>query len=335
MGRRWIGCLGAVALGACETLTMAEPGNLVPATVVENPALPAITINGTRLHAETRGDPSKPVMIVLHGGPGADYRSMLPLAGAVGDFSLADRYFMVFWDQRGAGLSQRHDQEVLTLDQYDADLLALADRYSPGRPVTLLGHSWGGMYGTSFINRHPTRVAEAIFIETGPLTGATFERIKPDLYDLNIRREWLNDMAWATRFFSADDHARMDYQLLLGSEGAQPRNNSRRGPNGEPGWRYGAKVARYLMEDGQDASGTMTYDFTANLRQFTGRVLLIAGSRSEVLGPSLQREQLPRYANATLQIIESAGHDVQWTHTATVLGTIRDFLATSARGGAR
>ena len=110
-------------------------------------------------------------------------------------------------------------------------------------------------------------------------TGATFERIKPDLYDLNIRREWLNDMAWATRFFSADDHARMDYQLLLGSEGAQPRNNSRRGPDGEPGWRYGAKVSRYLMEDGQDANGTMTYDFTANLRQFTGRVLLIAGSR--------------------------------------------------------
>jgi proline iminopeptidase len=325
----------AVALTACETMTMSEPGNLVPRTVMEDSSLPAITINGTRLHAEFRGDSTKPLMVVLHGGPGADYRSLLPLAERVNGYSLADHYHILFWDQRGAGLSQRHEKEVLTIDQYDADLLAIVDRHAPGGQVTLLGQSWGGMYGTSFINRHPTRVKEAIFIESGPLRGTTYERIKGDLFDLNLLREWLNDFAWSAQFFSADDHVRLDYQFTIGAWDHQPRNNARRGPGAEVSWRTGAKAARYLQENGQDDQGRFNYDFTTNLQAFTGRVLLIAGGRSEVLGVPLQEEQRPLYRNAVLKVVAGGGHDVHWTHTAEVMEQIRLFLGTAAAVGAR
>ncbi len=331
---RWLVGLSMMTLSACETMTMSEPGNLVPRTVTEDLRLPAITINGTKLHAETRGDAGKPVLIMLHGGPGADYRSLLRLADRFDGYSLADHYQIVFWDQRGAGLSQRHDKAVLTLDQYDADLLAIVDRYAPGQRVTLMGQSWGGMYGTSFINRHPDRVTEAVLIETGPLRGSTFERIQGDLYDLNVVREWLNDMLWSTQFFSADDHIRMDYQLTVGAWGSQPRNNARRGPGAEPSWRNGAKAGRYLQEDGQDAQGRYNYDFTTTLQAFPGRVLLIAGSRSEVLGPTLQQEQLPLYRDARLKVVEGGGHDVHWTHTAAVMQHIRSFLTVATVHGA-
>ncbi len=335
MGTRWMVMASAVALTACETMTMSEPGNLVPRTVMEDSALPAITINGTRLHAETRGTPDKPVMIMLHGGPGGDYRSLLTLAERHNGYSLADHYYIVFWDQRGAGLSQRHEKDGLTIDQYDADLLAIVDRYAPGAQVTLLGQSWGGMYGTSFIDRHPTQVKEAIFIESGPLRGTTYERIKGDLFDLNVLREWLNDFAWSAQFFSADDHIRMDYQMAIGAEGSQPRNNTRKGPGAEPSWRQGALANRYMQEDGQDGSGKFTYDFTTNLQAFTGRVLLIAGGRSEVLGVPLQEEQRPLYRNAVLKVVAGGGHDVHWTHTAEVMEQIRLFLAAASAGGAQ
>src|SRR5262245_44675256 len=81
-----------------------EPGTLVPGTVHQDPTLPRIQINGTLLHAESFGDPAGPTVLVLHGGPGSDYRSLLHLK-ALAD----DGYKVVFWDQRGAGLSQRHD----------------------------------------------------------------------------------------------------------------------------------------------------------------------------------------------------------------------------------
>src|SRR5688572_21844331 len=68
-----------VALALVGCLDPNEPGNLVPKTVQEDPALPRIEVNGTLLHAEMYGDPGAPAVVVLHGGPGGDYRHMLGL----------------------------------------------------------------------------------------------------------------------------------------------------------------------------------------------------------------------------------------------------------------
>lgn len=324
----------ALLLAACEPLTMSDPGNLVPRTVTEDSSLPAITLNGSRFHAETMGDASKPVIIFLHGGPGGDYRSLLPMSGRFGGYSLMEDYFLVFWDQRGAGLSERHGKSELSIDTYLADLLALVDRYAPGRAVTLVGQSWGGMYGTAFINQYPERVSRAVFIESGPLKGSTFERIKGDLFDIDFLSEWLNDYAWSAQFLSADDHVRMDYDFTIAEGDAQPRNNVRRGPGAEVFWRNGAMANRYVQESGQNSRGVFTYDFTTNLRSFTRPVLLIAGGRSEVLGPQLQAEQRALYGNASVATVADGGHDVHWTHTAAVMALVHDALR-RAQGAAR
>ena len=52
----------------------------VPATTADNPALPAVELEGNRFHAETVGNPGNPVAIVLHRGPGCDYRFIMPLS---------------------------------------------------------------------------------------------------------------------------------------------------------------------------------------------------------------------------------------------------------------
>src|SRR4051812_47031828 len=128
---------GALGLGLvlAGCLDPAEPGNLVPKTVDEDPSLPAIDLNGTRGHAETFGNPTAPAIIMLHGGPGQDYRRLMRLRQPVDGVRLEDRHFVVFWDQRGAGLSRRHDASEITGEIYEADLLAVADKYSTGRPV--------------------------------------------------------------------------------------------------------------------------------------------------------------------------------------------------------
>lgn len=56
---------------------MDEPGLLVPRTVDEDPSLPSITVNSTMLHAEAFGNPEDPMIVVIHGGLGGDYRSLL------------------------------------------------------------------------------------------------------------------------------------------------------------------------------------------------------------------------------------------------------------------
>ena len=318
-----VASLGAAACG--EVMSPRDAGNLVPRTVAEDASLPAIDMNGSRFHLQTFGNPANPVIVFLHGGPGGDYRSLLRLAERRNGYSLADDYFLVFWDQRGAGLSKRHGKAELTIDLYVQDLNALVDRYSPNRPVYLVGHSWGGMYATRYINEYPKRVAGAVLIEPGPLEGATMERIKGDIRDYQLGSELLNDIAWSIQFFSPDDHERMDYEMLLGMKDGQSKfHQSSTDP--EPGWRPGAAASRYLMEDGQDAHGKFDYDFTNKLSAYTTPVLFIAGGLSEVLGESLQREQVNRYPSASLQVIAGAGHDVPWVKATETMTYIRAYL---------
>src|SRR5262252_8407662 len=104
-----ISALGATACRD-DVTSPSRSNNLVPPTVAEDRALPASEMNGSRFHVETRGDPSKPVIVMLHGGPGGDYRSLLRLSDRFEGYSLADDYFLVYWDQRGAGLSERVDR---------------------------------------------------------------------------------------------------------------------------------------------------------------------------------------------------------------------------------
>jgi proline iminopeptidase len=324
---KWFGAvLLAFGIGACDTLDPRDPGNLVPPTVTEDPSLPAIEMNGSRFHLETRGNPANPVIVFLHGGPGSDYRSLLRLGERHNGYSLADQYFLVYWDQRGAGLSRRHNRDVLTLDVYLNDLKTVIDRFSPGRPVILLGVSWGGMYATQYINTYPEGVAGAILIEPGPLDGPTYERIKGDLFDLDFGAEWLNDYAWSGQFISPDDHIRMDYERLLGLREGQPRFHMRTDVDPEPVWRLGAAVNRYLIEDGKNDQGIAVYDFTTNLSRFTRPVLFIAGTLNEVIGEAFQREQVLRYPSASLAVVPDAGHDLAWTHTAEVLTHVRGYL---------
>ena len=323
---RWMTlALVGLGAGACETMSPDDPGALVPATVAEDPSLPAIDMNGSRFHVETFGDPSDPVIVFLHGGPGGDYRGMLRLKDSYDGQSLSDEFYLVFWDQRGSGLSKRHEKDVLTIDIFVNDLNTLIDRYSPGRPVYLIGESWGGMFATKYINEHPEKVAGAVLIEPGPLTGATLEDVKDDMYDFSLTSEWLNDYVWNSQFLSPDDHARKDYERMLGARDAQPKFHlSKTDP--QPCWRQGAWANRYVSEDGQDDNGTFNFNFTTNLDAYTTPVLFIAGSMSEVLGESLQIEQVNHYPSASLVVVEGAGHDVAWIKTADVLTHVWTYL---------
>ncbi|MBE0655282.1 MAG: alpha/beta hydrolase, partial [Bacteroidales bacterium] len=154
-----------------------EPNMLVPATVDDDPSLPAFEANGTRLHLETFGNPEHPTLIFLHGGPGTgDYRAFSRMLNSYNGYALTDEYFLVMYDQRGAGLSRRygdiagansHSIEELTLENYLKDLEAIVEEYSPGRKVILFGHSWGGMHAMMYVNKHPERVAGVILSEPG------------------------------------------------------------------------------------------------------------------------------------------------------------------------
>jgi proline iminopeptidase len=85
------------------------------------------------------GTPGRPVLILLHGGPGADHRYMLPQM-----LHLASRYDLLLYDQRGGGRSRATDNSPIGWRDHVADLVAVCHENAISRP-SLLGYSWGGM----------------------------------------------------------------------------------------------------------------------------------------------------------------------------------------------
>lgn len=102
-----------------------------------------------------RGDIHKPVLLWLHGGPGAAQMPLAPVTAG-----LEDEWLVVHWDQRGAGLSHGRDFDpaTMTFEQYLADAREvtayLQERYGRER-ITLLGHSWGTQLGLHLVARWP------------------------------------------------------------------------------------------------------------------------------------------------------------------------------------
>jgi proline iminopeptidase len=85
------------------------------------------------------GTVGTPRVLVLHGGPGADHRYLLPQM-----LRLANRYDLLFYDQRGGGQSRTDAQDTVTWQTQVADLGAVILEFGLSLPA-LVGYSWGGL----------------------------------------------------------------------------------------------------------------------------------------------------------------------------------------------
>src|SRR4051812_27855986 len=80
-----------------------------------------------------------PILLVLHGGPGAHHDYLLPQL-----LALADQHELVFYDQRGGGRSKTDDRAPITWQTHVADLDQVIGELRVD-PVSLIGYSWGGL----------------------------------------------------------------------------------------------------------------------------------------------------------------------------------------------
>lgn len=191
----------------------------VPATVENDPSLAYVELQEYKFHVRTYGDARHPPIVVVHGGPGGDLQYLLPLQG------LARDHFLIFYDQRGTGLSPRVPKASLTLEHNLDDLHQIVTHYGGDRPVKLVGHSWGAMLSVAYLGRHPDRVSHAVVVEPGILTPeaakAFVQRFKAE------QSVWdalplLKYIAIAPFVSSRDGHERLDYVMTRLMNRAQP-----------------------------------------------------------------------------------------------------------------
>lgn len=145
------------------------------------------------------GPAGAPPLVVLHGGPGADHRYLLPQM-----LQLADRYELLFYDQRGGGRSRSADQSPITWHTHVDDLAALV-RELAINPLSLVGYSWGGLLAMLYaIGACPSDEARVTSAPRCParlllLDPAPVNRRLRDVFEAELARRQRSDTVAAMR----------------------------------------------------------------------------------------------------------------------------------------
>lgn len=141
----FFGCLAAFLLVACQETTKLDKEFFIP-------------VEHSNLYVRLVGNPEKPLIINLHGGPGA-------FSGFAHEFNrkhLEDDYLFAYLDQRGGGKSDvATDSTMLNMQQFVEDLDVVVDTLQhrfKGKNINLIGGSWGGTLGLLYMIEHQEKI---------------------------------------------------------------------------------------------------------------------------------------------------------------------------------
>lgn len=127
------------------------------------------TTTGSPLYWAKYGRPGARKLLVLHGGPGADHRYLLPQM-----LHLGEKHDLLFYDQRGGGRSRADARIPITWKTHVEDLGAIVEEFGLV-PLSIVGYSWGAMLGLLYaieqrVNPHLLAPERMALISPGPLT---------------------------------------------------------------------------------------------------------------------------------------------------------------------
>lgn len=292
-------------LTSCEDLLSPDipPGTLVPKTVAEDPSLPSISIEVAgrvrKIHYHTMGNPASPPILLMHGSL-SDMRGYLPLME-----ELSDRYYIVAWDLRGNGLSERVAKEELSFDAMVEEIEAVRNHFCPNRTITLLGYSWSADFATLYAGKYPQNLERLILVEP---TGLTSEFQNEVGGALNLTTEAYMDMVYTNEFITPRTHELIDFQSLAMLKSAvRDFFCDADNPPPWPVWRVGG-YALMVWEAAVMDGTKFSFDFSANLDTFDKPVLFIGSSCSPIGYEFQEKYNMTLFPNAVSYRIEGSGH---------------------------
>mgnify|MGYP005830228635 CR=1 FL=1 len=243
--------------------------------------------------------------------------------------ALRDTHRVLFYDQRGAGLSERVKEDRLGMANHLADLDALIAAHG-GDTVLLIGHSWGAMLATAYLGHRPEVVSHAVLIEPGFLDaeGLTAFETRRAALSRSPRVIWAGVLAgFRARGVGGDAEAARDSIVgavvhAFANHPANPYHCPGQSYDA-PAWRFGSRVSDAFWRDPAAALDAVAHGLT-----FGGPVLIVAGGCNDWTGAPLQVRHAGLFPDASMDVIEGAGHDTTWDKPDATLAAIRSFIAT-------
>ncbi|MGE5387067.1 MAG: alpha/beta fold hydrolase [Betaproteobacteria bacterium] len=281
-----------------------------------------LLVRGVRYNVRHWGRPGAPVFFLLHG-----WMDSSPTFQFVVE-SLVREWHVIAPDWRGYGASEWLGRPYWFPDYY-ADLEALLDHYSPGRPARLVGHSMGANIAAGYAGVRPQRVAQLVMIDfLGLMSNAVDEaprRLQSWLDEVG-RNPHLSKYAGqeilAQRFRHANPRLTAARATFLAHEVSCQLPDGRVHLACDP-WHKLTSPNLYRVEDSM-----------ACWQKITAPVLMVLAEQGFVqqrlgLDSPECRRRLAAFPDLRVVTIADAGHNVQHDQPEQLAAVLEDFLHNS------
>lgn len=277
-----------------------------------------VDVEGGRVWYQVVGSGSQTPLLLLHGGPGAPSHYLKPLERVAADRPV------IFYDQLGAGRSDRPTDTSLWRVERFVDELAQVRSSLGLDEVHILGHSWGSMLAMDYMLTDPQGVKSVTFASPA----------------LNVKR-WTEDAKRLLKALPAESQAVVEhheaagttdspeyqeavmeyYQLYLSRSDpwSQDLMDAFEGMNPEIyGYMWGPSefTANGILRD---------YNRETELRDLNLPVLFTTGRYDEATPETLEHFH-SLVPNSEIQIFENSAHMTMLDEPEAYAEAIREFL---------
>ena len=280
-----------------------------------------VRVNGVRLYfdVESAGlvpDGSrmtqKPILLMLHGGPGSfDHSYYKPAFSALSGIAQ-----IIYYDHRGNGRSDAGDSAAWTLAQWGDDVRGLCDALGIEHPI-VFGQSFGGFVAQAYATRHPDHPAKLILWSTAaqmnlPAVFDAFERRGGTAARDVAEARWLRPSPETVAAYRETCFPLYNTQGQIGAEvmGRAVIQEA---------------VAAHFSAPGREIS---RMDFRAALAQVQCPTLVVAGEEDPITPPAFSEVIagcLPRHL-VRFERFNGCGHGVHSDDPDRAFSVLRDFI---------
>jgi pimeloyl-ACP methyl ester carboxylesterase len=262
------------------------------------------------------GGAGKPPLVVLHGLLGSS-RNWQTAGG-----ELAAWHHVLALDLRNHGRSPHAGG--MSYEARAGDVLGWMDARGLRR-AALMGHSMGGMVAMALACRHEGRVERLVVVDIAP----------KDYLPAAHRAEFAAMNGLELRSLQSRAEAEMRFEGRVGDWAMRkflatnleraPEAGSRAGGGGPAdgaGWRWAINLPAIT-----EALPELERNPLRGGERFGGEVLVVAGAKSNYVGPGDWAAVTGHFPRARLEVIAGAGHNPHMEKRAEFVGVVRDFLA--------
>jgi proline iminopeptidase len=264
----------------------------------------------------------KPVLFLLHGGPGGNH-----IRFKYDAIKLQDYAQLVFIDQRGSGFSKKTKKSDYTLENNIEDIEALR-KYLGLKKICILGVSYGGNVAQGYAIRYGKNVDKLILVSTSPsyhfmAEAKAYLKKNGTAKQISVCEKFL----WNGTFKSDKDV--YQYFKVMDPLYIYQKRKKRKKISFKHLKSVTPPQNKFLSYDvlNEGFGGFLhQFNFIPNLKKITCPTLILVGSNDWICSPNQARIIAQHIPNAKLKIFKKCGHALTMDANSQFIKEVKHFL---------